>query len=295
LEKTVIVKNIIPPFDWRALLVTKEVDSVGDDFVLLENLFLSPALDHPIKLDVSVSIICKSGTMEGSINLKQFSTKAPCLLVIVADQILQYEKISEDFSGLFTIMSKRFTDDLFINIHERFPIKHSISENPWIPLSEEELTSMTEYYNILQKTVRMKENPHRIEIVKNLARAFFYGTGYQYHKIPVGKIKSKNDIFLEKFLDFVQTNYKEHRGLEFYADKLCLTPKYLSKVIRDTSGSSANEWIDNYVILDARALLKSTNMTIQQISDELNFPSQSFFGKYFKRHVGVSPKEYRKK
>ena len=99
---------------------------------------------------------------------------------------------------------------------------------------------------------------------------------------------------MEKFLSLVQINYKEQRGLEFYADKLCFTPKYLSKVIKENSGTSANDWIDNHVVLEAKALLKSTNMTIQQISDELNFPSQSFFGKYFKRHVGVSPKEYKK-
>lgn len=96
------------------------------------------------------------------------------------------------------------------------------------------------------------------------------------------------------FMDLIRTHYKEHRGAEFYADKLCLTPKYLTKVIKENSGKSANDWIDDYVVLEAKALLKSTNMTIQQISDELNFPSQSFFDKFFKRHVGVSPKEYKK-
>jgi AraC-like DNA-binding protein len=81
----------------------------------------------------------------------------------------------------------------------------------------------------------------------------------------------------------------------FYADRMCFTPKYLSKVIKENSGKSANSWIDDYVILEAKAMLKSTNMTVQQINDELNFPSQSFFGKYFKRIVGVSPKEYKRK
>ncbi|KAA6344491.1 Arabinose operon regulatory protein [termite gut metagenome] len=71
--------------------------------------------------------------------------------------------------------------------------------------------------------------------------------------------------------------------MEFYANKLCITPKHLSKVIKESSDRSAIEWIDSYVMLEAKALLKSTNMTIQQISDELNFPSQTFFGKYFKR------------
>ncbi len=68
----------------------------------------------------------------------------------------------------------------------------------------------------------------------------------------------------------------------------------MSTIIKQTSGKTAGDWIDDYILLEAKALLKSTNMTIQQISDELNFPSQSFFGKYFKRLTGVSPKEYRK-
>ena len=82
--------------------------------------------------------------------------------------------------------------------------------------------------------------------------------------------------------------------MDFYAEKLSITPKYMSTVIKQTSGKTAGDWIDDHVLLEAKALLKSTNMTILQISDELNFPSQSFFGKYFKRLTGVSPKEYRR-
>ncbi|HEY4784564.1 MAG TPA: helix-turn-helix domain-containing protein, partial [Bacteroidales bacterium] len=124
-------------------------------------------------------------------------------------------------------------------------------------------------------------------------QAFFYASSYQFHNLPEKGSQSKQEILVEKFLTSVQKNYKEHRGLEFYANELCLTPKYLSKLIKENSGTTANEWINNYVILEAKALLKSTNMTIQQISLELNFESQSFFGKYFKRIVGLSPKEYR--
>jgi len=132
-----------------------------------------------------------------------------------------------------------------------------------------------------------------MEIVKHLIQAFFYGSSYQFHKIIDIDKKSKQEVVVEKFLNLAQANYKKQRELEFYADKLCLSTKHLSKVVKENSGTSANDWIDNYVILEAKALLNSTNMTIQQISDEMNFPSQSFFGKYFKRRVGVSPKEYR--
>ena len=86
--------------------------------------------------------------------------------------------------------------------------------------------------------------------------------------------------------------HKEH-NLNFYADKLHIIPKHLSKVIKGNSNMSASAWIDNSVVLEAKAMLKSTNMTIQQISDKLNFATQSFFGRFFKRVTGILPKEYR--
>jgi transcriptional regulator, araC family len=92
----------------------------------------------------------------------------------------------------------------------------------------------------------------------------------------------------------VEKNFKKYRQLNFYADKLCITAKYLSTTVKNNSGISASEWIKRYVILEAQRLLKNSSMTIQQISNELNFPSQTFFSKYFKHQIGLSPKEYRK-
>lgn len=100
---------------------------------------------------------------------------------------------------------------------------------------------------------------------------------------------------MNDFSKKVQLFYRKERKVLYYADKLHLSASYLSTVIKRVSGKTAAEWIDDYVILEAKALLKSTKLTIQQISDELNFSSQSFFGKYFKRITGLSPKEYREK
>jgi AraC family transcriptional activator of pobA len=290
----IIMSDIITPFNWRDELKNKEVDSIGEDFILLDNPIMTSDSDYPFKLDVTVAVICVRGTMSGSINLKRYIAKAPCLFTVLHGQILQYENFSDDFSGHFILMSHRFLTNLAMDIQHRVPLFLSVHDNPWTPLNDEELESMLDYYLMLRKTVRAKDNPHRLEIVKHMTQAFFLGSGYQYHKMSVTGKKSKHDMLVENFLNYAQSNYKAHRSLEFYADKLCLTPKYLSKVIKENSGMSANEWIDSYVTLEAKALLKSTNLTIQQISDELNFPSQSFFGKYFKRHLGISPKDYRK-
>ena len=136
------------------------------------------------------------------------------------------------------------------------------------------------------------ENPFRIQVLENLIRVFYYG-GIRY--LPSrneGKHKSKNNV-VDHFMELVQEHYREQRLIGFYADKLCITPKYLSKLIKEHTGRSAGEWIDNHVILEARAMLQSSDMTIQQIAASLNFPNQSFFGKYFKRATGLSPKQYR--
>lgn len=284
------MKNIIVPFNWRAELENiGEYDSIDDDFVLIDSIPNSRTIDYPFKLDATMVIICVKGTTSGEIDLKPYTNTSPCHIVILPGQILEHGFVSGDFSGLVMIMSRRFSDSL--NIQDKLPQMLSIRNNPSTLLTDDELKSILAFYSILQQTVRKKDNPYRLEIVQCLIKAYFYSSSYP--KLPDDTIKSKNEALVESFLAHVKAHYKEQRGVEFYANKLCLTPKYLSKVIKDNSGMSANDWIDSYVVLEAKALLKSTNKTIQQIGDELNFPSQSFFGKYFKRHVGVSPKEYK--
>ncbi|HSH52160.1 MAG TPA: helix-turn-helix domain-containing protein [Bacteroidales bacterium] len=296
------MKNKISHLSWRNELENVNADSIGQDFILLGNensknkryFWVNEyEFDIPFKIDAITIILCICGEMRGKVDLKKYATEAPCLFIVLPDQILQYEHVSKDFKGDFIIMSKQFSNDLLLNIHERFPLVRSIQDNSWIPLTVAELESMMDYYSMLKKTVQMDNNPHRTEIIKHLVQAFFYSSSYHFQKKSTSKKQSKHDLLMKRFLDLVKMNYKSQRGVEFYADELCLTPKYLSKVLKQNSDKSASEWINDSVILEAKALLRSTNMTIQQISDELNFPSQSFFGKYFKRRVGVSPKQYR--
>lgn len=121
---------------------------------------------------------------------------------------------------------------------------------------------------------------------------FYYGGISSFESKDQGNNKYKNSV-VAKFLELVQTHYREQRLIGFYASKLCITPKYLSKLVKEHTGRSAGEWIESHVILEARAMLQSSDMTIQQIATSLHFPNQSFFGKYFKRATGISPKQYR--
>jgi len=281
------------PLNWRSELINSDVDSIDDDIILSSKMLLSSEYLFPFKLDVTVALICLRGTMNVKVNLKEQNIQSSGLLVVVSNQNVQFESVSEDFSGLFILMSDKFLGNLLSGPQERVPLFLSVFENPWIPLNEEDLDSLKSYYYMLQTEIRKADNPYRLETVKHLTQAIFYGTGYHFYKVLDHGKKSKHELLMEEFLRLVNTHYKEQREVRFYADKLKLTPKYLSKVIFDNSGKSANDWINEHIILEAKALLKSTNMNIQQISDILNFPSQSFLGKFFKRHVGLSPKEYK--
>lgn len=104
---------------------------------------------------------------------------------------------------------------------------------------------------------------------------------------------SRRDEIVARFLQSVHENYREHRDLGFYSDQLCLSLKYMSHVVFEQTGRHPSRWIKDYVILDAKTMLRSGRYTVQQVADELNFPNQSFFGKYFKEAVGVSPKKWK--
>ena len=283
----------ILPLNWRNEIEKMEVYSIDNEVILIDKPLIASTFQYPFKMDVTAVIICIKGTTEGFINLKPYTTGNACLITILPGQIMQYKAISDDFLGLFMIMSPKFTDSLIPNAIDRLPLSLFVRENPVIPLSKEALKGMVDYFELLKRIIREKDHPYRIEVARHLTLAFFYGAGIHFHNVAEGGKKTHHETLFEKFLHLVEAQFRQHRGLDFYADKLCVTPKHLSKVIKATSGKPANDWIDEHVALEAKALLKSTNMTVEQISDELNFPSQSFFGKYFKRVTGMSPREYK--
>jgi len=291
-SKTVRMKKDATKVDLYSLRAQFNKEAIGDDFVIVDDISDVEHFYYPTKIDFAIMNICLKGRVEGSINLKPYIFSENNLFMILPGQIIQYFYKSDDYSGLHIAMSKRFIDNLELNIKDSISALLHLKENPIIYLSTDDMEYLLDYFNILRQTVRRTLNPNRAEVVRLLIMALFYN--FQQIQGKVSVTKSKRDDLFEAFYNLLLAHYKESREVGFYADKLCITPKYLSAVIKEMTGKSAFEWINDYVSLEAKALLKSTNMTIQQISDELSFANQSFFGKYFKRMTGMSPKEYRR-
>ncbi|MDR1129426.1 MAG: helix-turn-helix domain-containing protein [Prevotellaceae bacterium] len=269
--------------------------SVGKDVFLIDNLVAVSPYAYTFELDMIVVVVCTKGNTKGSLNLKPYVSQAPSITVSRPGEILQYEDVSEDFSGFVVVMSRQFVGSLLTDMREHFLLRLAFADSPCLPLNSPELKSALDYCNLLKKTRKVEDLSVRREIVKHLTLAFYHTMTYQSQILSANMQRSKGCVLLDRFVKLVQENFREQRNIGFYADRLCLTPRYLSKVIKENSGASAGEWIDGFVALKAKSLLRTTSMTIQQISDELNFPSQSFFGKYFRRLAGVSPSDYRKK
>lgn len=247
------------------------------------------------KVADTIAIVCQKGELNCSINAQEYIAKAPCLLIIMVKHFVEISSVSDDFEGIMILMTSEFTESLAIE--DRLLPFMAIAENSCIPLKEIELNSLEEFCAMVKKLSQNNENPLVLESSRHLVKAYYYGfgSGFFFDNKDKNKNKSSNEIVINHFLETVQQNYGHQRKLKYYSDILHLTPKYLSKVVKQRTGFSASEWINKFVLMEAKMLLKSTDLTVQQISDKLNFPSQSFFGKYFKKNKGMSPTDYRSK
>jgi AraC-like DNA-binding protein len=272
-----------------------KIHSVGKEIFWIDNLVAVPPYACTFDLNMIVAVVCTRGRAGVRLNRKPYRLQAPGITISRPGEILQYEQVSADFTGYLVLMTGPFAGGLLTDVRERFSLRQALADTPCLPLNSRALQTASDYCALLQKTRTVEAHSVRREIVRHLTLAFYHTLAYEMQWHPsVAARRSTAHHLSDRFIELVQEHFREHRNIGYYADRLCLTPRYLSKVVRDGSGASAGEWIDNTVILEAKEQLRNTGRTIQQISDRLNFPSSSFFGKYFKRIVGVSPQRYRK-
>lgn len=284
---------------WRSSIedITPADHRIGDDILLIDNSHTMRAElssdNEPFRIDMTMAIIYEQGSADLKINMRDYHIEAPAVLLVLNDQIYQSAGHSEDLRSKVILMSRSFSDSLFANSGEILPLKSSIMKNPVMKIENEE-NVFGQFFQLLQNIAASPRQEFKIESARHLTLSMFYG--YSHLKHEVNEVKSTNsrqeEIFTQ-FTEFLERHHKKEREIAFYADKMCITSKHLSQVIKDYTGKTALGLIEEYVISEAKSMLLSTTMSIQQISDELKFPSQSVFGKYFKRVAGISPSEYR--
>lgn len=278
----------IPPID---------ADSLGNSLfkcITIDAENLKPKDNaSPVLIQAGVVCICLRGEASFVINNNTHQFTKGDMLTLLPGTIMLRGESSEDFMGYAIGANFKFMTGIqMTDVVKSFV---NISNNPVIALDGEQIQTIIELCEMLKHKREKKEHPFNHEISKNLLAVLCYEIhSFYQQQIPTDSTpNSRQDALCQEFLMLVEKHAVEHRDIPFYAEKLCISPKYLSIVIKKASGRSPVDWINRTVMLYAKTLLTSSDMTIQQISSRLNFPNPSFFGQYFKRYEGTTPKGYR--
>lgn len=263
---------------------------IDDYFAIIDNPKFAILPNHPYRNPLVVAVYCTSGVGKGRVNTQIYDLQRHSMMIVLPGQMTELIDLSPDFQATYIIMSDEFVSSL--GIGNTFSLGNIVASSPKVLLQDRAKEAFESYLSMCRNLIPTESNPNRLEILQLLTKAFFLGLGYFMHGAKQS-IVTRNEELTTSFIKLVEDNYMEHRELGFYAEKLNLTPKHLSRVVKQTSGKSAMEWIEKHVILDAVSQLLSSNISIKEIAYRLNFPSQSCFGKYFNRVVGVSPATYR--
>lgn len=288
------MSKTVPYRKWRNK-IEREIGSdarIADDLIILQRDKLFESVTTPIRTDTNTAVFLRSGTSRIRINMKEHVAKAPCMMILLADQTYQLIEYSDDTQVTAIVMSRRFSDELFREQGMIGALYKQVVHNPIVDLSRD-ASIFRAYYALLQNIIRSPHDRFRMEAAKHLTLSLFYGYSHIRHEVTATKPLSRAEQLFARFDDLLRHHYSHHRDIAFYAEQLCITPKHLSRIVKQVAGQTPLQYIEERVTTEAKALLASTDMTIEQIGERLHFPSQSVFGKYFKRVTHLSPRAYR--
>ena len=281
----------------------QEVTSMNDDLYIFDIKYDKDVemFTHPCKTDYYFALFCKSGDVNVEINLKNYHIRENMMLISSPGSILRLSGYDADRKNvpqfLILVISHEFLSGFSVDVGKIFERRLSFFSDPVMQLSGKELEFCFEYMDLIQKVVSGDDFPNRRESVGSLVVSLFYlfagmvDSARTQEHVPAKA--SRTGIIFEQFMSLVSEYHLKERKTSFYAEKMRLTPKYLSKLIKRASGRSAPEWIDSFVILEAKNLLKYTGLSVKEIVYRLNFPNSSVFYKFFRNHTGMTPTEYR--
>lgn len=268
-----------------------------DGLILTDRISEAPIPQSSTRLNFILMAMCKKGKAQYSIDTRQQVVKPGDLLFVSERHVVDNYEASPDFECLCIMLTTEYYHGFVQDVKNVSSLLLFSMNNPVVPLTNKEIQVFTNYFETIREKMADTSHHYRSPLIKALLLAMFYDMSNVIYRVErQGNRKhTRAEAIFANFIRLLEDNFRTQHRVSWYAEQLCITPKYLSEIVKKISLRTPNEWIDSYVILEARVLLKNTTKSIKEITDELNFPNQSFLGKYFKEHVGVSPSEYRKR
>lgn len=249
-----------------------------------------------MKVDVDTIIFCRKGTAHIEIDLIPYELVANTQLIIIAGSIVHNISNSDDFKISYITFKHEVYDEATAQLEPSFTF--FLKEYPCVQLGEKRINKMNYLIEAMEDFYNEKTNCFRVKIFKNNIQSFLldvYDKTRTLFKIDKSEEVGRREELFIKFIHLIHKYCPQQREVGFYAEKLYITSRYLSSITQNVADKSTKYIIDKHAIQRIKIMLKYSNMSIQDISYELNFPDQSFFSRYFKKHTGMSPLEYRAK
>lgn len=267
----------------------------SEDFLFIGEEHYVPSIEEPFRTDAYAIAFLKKGQLSVTVGLSSGVITGPCLLTMPPYIIRSIYKV-ENNPRLDLIL---FKESFFLKNQSDifYLLKYSFFENEdshVIPLPEEQIERFSTIYDLLRATIR-EGHLHADSTIRsylNILLCEIDVTAARLKEANPATVVSTNPL-LANFKKLLYKEILQQHSVRFYASRLNVTPKYLSEVIKEQTGRTAGEWIDQILLLEAKVLLQRKDLTISQISDLLNFSDQSVFGKFFKVNAGMSPLAYR--
>lgn len=279
---------------------------LGDDFCVVDVRHDRKMVElrQPVRLDAYVLLFCIKGKICLNVNMKEFTMTEDQMAVLLPGYVghvvdLERADKEEDVHSVWVCVSRSFLSTLQLDLHRILARGTMLLDNPCIRLTPEEKAIAVRYLD-LASAVLEADVPNKRECISSLISSLLYLSEAVFGLRPASvraqtsaRSSRAEDIF-GKFVRLLADYHTRERSIGFYAGKLCLSPKYFSKLIKTASGRSAPDWIDSFVILEAKNYLKYSELSIKQIVCQLHFSDQPTFTKFFKSHTGMTPAQFRR-
>lgn len=252
--------------------------------------------EYPTTIDGFTAIIMMAGEATVSIDMQNYHVRPNMIVFFSPDSIIRTVKCSSNAAAYLLAFSKSFVNEIQIDLSTSLPVYMRFGKAPLLEVQQQDVDEIRQLFQLIKTMLRSDKERYRHEIIRTLfTTAFYLITEIILREQPGEQRQGRCEVLFNEFMSLLQQHNKRERNVSFYAKQMNITPKYLSSVVKEVSGKTAARWIDESVILEAKALLKYSGMSIQEISYHLNFSTQSFFGKYFKQHTGTSPSRYKRR
>lgn len=253
---------------------------------------------YPFRSDHFSIIIVNGGKGQVRLNMTEYALQPNQVFIIPPNAIRQFIGSSTDFTCTGIAFTSRFLSETGMNL-KHIDMFHFLSSNtnPHIQVGSYDADLLRGMLHVLkQKEFENRPTTFNTEVVHHSFLAFIYQFGEVYQRNNgTGEIRiTKKEDLAMRFAKLLVEHFKEERSVLYYAKLLFVTPRYLTQTIKETTGKTAGELIDEMVIMEAKVLLSNMSVSIAQVAEMLYFSDQFFFSKFFKKHAGMTPSEYRR-